>query len=125
MTPEQEYQLTGGGEINLHSHPHTVTIDQLHRMQELERVVTVTSNYSVGRNDDIIFVNTTSGAVTVTLPLANAGQHVIISRVSGANNVTVSAQSGETVNGAASQTISSSYTPLRLKAIKGVGYYGI
>lgn len=125
MTPNHEFQLVSGGETTLHSHPHTVTADQYHRMQELERVANVTSNYAAGRDDDIIFVNTTGGAVTITLPLANAGQHVIISRVSGGNNVTVSAQSGETVNGAASQTISSSFTPLRLKAVSGVGYYGI
>ena len=125
ITPEQESQLIGGGEIFLHSHPHMVTLDQFYRMQELETVVTVTANYTVLSSDYIVYVNTTAGAVTVYLPVAGNGRHVIISRIAGANNVTVQPQSGETVNGASSYIISTSYSPLRIKAMKGVGYIGI
>lgn len=102
-----------------------VSHDHYRRMQQLEKVVTVSANYTAKPEDDIIYVSSVSGVVVVTLPFANSGQHVIISRTTGTNNVVVMPQSGETINGAASQTISTSYSPLRLKAIRGTGYLGI
>ena len=122
MNNLQEQALVSGGEITLHSHPHTVTLDQLHRMQELEKVVFATGGYTVLKDDDIIFVSANG---TITLPLASNGKHVIISATGAATSVTVQPQSGETVNGASSYTISTTYQPLRLKAIKGVGYLEI
>lgn len=121
MSPEQLFALTGGGICYLHSHDHIISLDELHRMQQLETVVFVTAHYTCRLQDDFIFVDTTSGAVTVTLHPANYGQHITISRYAGANNVTVAAVAGETVNLAASVTITASFTPRTLKGlIKGI-----
>ena len=124
MTPQQEFALTGGGVTELHRHPHTVTIDQLRRMYELEQVVFITTNYDSKPTDDIIFVDASS-PVTVTMPFASGGRHAIISLIGSAASVSVVPQSGETINGAASYSITTQYKPLRLKAIKGVGYLEI
>lgn len=122
MTPNQEAELVGGGVTSLHEHENMLSQNDLHRLQQLEKVVFVSADYTARREDDIIYV---TGSWTITLPLAPDGKHVVICSVGGASTVTVAAQSGETVNGASSVTITTNYSPLRLKAIKGVGYLGI
>lgn len=117
MTPEQAASLTSGGDCFLHTHQHVISLDELHRMQQLETVVFVTANYTCRQQDDFIFVNTTGGAVTITLCPANYGQHITISRYAGANNVTIAASVGETVNLAASVSITSSFVPRRFKGL--------
>jgi len=125
MEIKDEQALTGGGECFLHFHRSEVTLDQLHRMYQLENVKFVTSNCNVNPNDDIIYIDTTGGAVIANLPPANAGQHLVIVKTAGANAVTVLPAIGETVNYAASKAIAAAFVPLRLKAIKGVGYLEI
>lgn len=130
LTPEQIARLTGGGECPDHWHPQDrePTIDTLRRLQQLEIVVTVTAalnmqtdSNSRNRNADIVRCDTTAGAFAVTLPksLGN-GRRVTISRVAGANNVTVSAQGGETVSG--TTTLSSSFAPRTFKAISTLAW---
>jgi hypothetical protein len=126
MIPESYLsQLVSGGEINLHTHPHTVTNDQRQRMQQLENVEFVSANWSATRESDFIFVDSTSGAVAITLPEARAGQHITVSRTAGANNVTLLPTGTDTINGAPSKVISATNVPVRLKAIVGVGYLEI
>ena len=122
MKPEQENALINGGVNDLHSHPHIVTQDQLHRLQELEKVVFISTNYTVQSLDDIVFVDATC---TITLPFAVGGRHVTIVSTNVSATVTVVPQSGETINGTTSYIINTNYKPLRLKAIKGVGYLEI
>ena len=117
--------LIGGGEVTSHTHPHTVTNDQRQRMQQLEKVEFISSNYLATRDSDYIFVDSTSGVITVTLPEARGGQHVVISRVAGANNVNVIPSGTDTINGAASLVISTTGSPARLKAIVALGYLNI
>src|SRR3990167_2432058 len=85
----------------------------------LERVTTVTMAYTIDEGDDYVLVNTTAGAVTVTLPDAITLKKVTIIRTAGANNVTITPVGTDTVDGSASKTISSSYSPVRLKGISG------
>jgi len=122
---ERLLQLIMGGEITFHSHPHTVTLDQYHRMQQLEDTRFITANFSPSGSVDFIFADTTSGTVNVYLPSANAGQRITSSRIAGGNNLVIVAPAGETINGAASITINTNYAPRRLKAIKGLGYLEI
>lgn len=117
--------LVSGGENRLHSHPYTVTLDQYHRMQQLENVEFVNSNFSPSKEADFVFVDSTLAPVLISLPDANAGQHVVVSRVAGANTVTVAAFAGEVINGVPSIVINTSFTPRRYKAIKGYGYLEI
>ncbi len=70
----------------------------------------ISSNYSCSADDTTIIVNTSSSAVTVTLPLANAenGRVIIIkdSALSAStNNITVQPQSPEVVDGASGALI--------------------
>jgi hypothetical protein len=102
-----------------------LTSDDRHLLDDLERVRNVSTSGGINKNDDIVLVDATSGAVSLTLPFASGGKRVIIIRTLGANNVTITPQSGETINGAASVVISSSYAPLRLKALKGIGFIGV
>lgn len=102
-----------------------ITADDLHRIQDLERTVFVSADYEAQYGDDYVFVDSTAGAVNITLPLARGGQHATIVRRAGGNNVTVLPTGTDTVNDAASVVISTSFVPLRLKAYKGIGYLGI
>jgi len=93
------------------------TQDVLHRLNQLEGEVLVTAAaYTVRERDDIIVCNTTSNAITITLPRATNGKRLTLLRSAGGNNVTVSPVGSDTINGAASATISASYAPLVLKA---------
>lgn len=63
----------------------------------------VTASMTLGDYDDIIKVDTSGGAVTITLPLAeqNIGKVYVIS-VAGLNDVTLTRSGSDTINGAAS-----------------------
>ncbi len=117
--------LVGGGEITLHTHPHMVTLDQLHRMQQLEKTVYTVEDYTMKQDDDFIFVNTINGPVTITLLSARIGQHITISRIGGADSITVLPPAGETINLVANAIITTSFEPLRLKGVRDLGYLEI
>lgn len=125
LNEQQERELTTGGVCRLHVHDDERLLNarDLHQLNAIERVVTVTTSYTAQVHDDIILVNTTSGGVTVTLNSSLLGAKYVIIRVSGSNNVIVQPSSG-TINGSASETISSSYTPKRVKCIAG-NYYSV
>jgi hypothetical protein len=61
---------------------------------------TVTSSTFVSSSDTRISCDTTGGAITLTLPFADEYPYmrVEIERSAGANNVTVAARTGDTVN---------------------------
>jgi hypothetical protein len=69
--------------------------------------VTVTANVTLTANNTVVLVDSTSGNVTVTLPdaTANSGRYYVIKRTGSANNVTIQAQSGQTVEGNANTTL--------------------
>jgi hypothetical protein len=125
MNNMDELELVSGRDTTLHSHSfdRTPTQDTLEGLSTLERVRTITSSTAASATDDILRVDTTAGAVTLTLPIPKNGKRYIISRVAGANNVTVQGASGN-INGSATATIAANYTPLRLKAI-GTNYENV
>lgn len=74
--------------------------------------VTVTADYALAREDVVILVDATAGAVTLTLPdIATAlGEAKYIMKTdSSANAVTVAADSSDTIEGAASISISTQW----------------
>jgi hypothetical protein len=88
-------------------------------------VSTITNNYTVGVHDQTLFVDTTSGVITITLPFAREGstnnvptpsRELVIRRIAGSNNITVTPQSGEKINGSASSLIISDGTANRIKS---------
>ncbi|GIX04970.1 MAG: hypothetical protein KatS3mg114_0839 [Planctomycetaceae bacterium] len=75
-------------------------------------VATKTTNYSVTSTDSVLLCDATSGALTVTLPTAAGitGRQYSIKRISsGANTVTVAAQSGQTIDGTATRVLGTQY----------------
>jgi hypothetical protein len=67
--------------------------------------------------------DTGGGAVVITLPAPRNSNECVIIRVAGTSTVTITSASG-LVDGAASASISASYTPKRLKSIAG-DYYSV
>lgn len=116
MNPSQEHALCSGGETTLHSHPHTVTLDQLHRMQQLQTQKIVSENTTLTGNNDIVFVDTSAGNVTVTLPAVSFGQEFTIVKVSALHTLTIAATSPNTVDGASSISYTTQNTVRTYKA---------
>ena len=80
-------------------------------------VVSKTSAYTVTDDDAAILVDATGGAVTVTLPTAvgRTGQTYEIKRTNaGANAVTVDGNGAETIDGAATVSLSTQYATVRM-----------
>jgi hypothetical protein len=70
--------------------------------------------------DDVVLVDATGGAVTMTLPPAANKWQLVVKRTSAANNVVVDANASETIDGALTKTITTQYGFLRL-ASDGTG----
>lgn len=91
----------------------------------------LTSNTTLTSAHHHVFVDATSGNVTITLPALSAavtdgsGREYIIHRVDGTGNtVTVDADGSETINGLASIDINTQYSVLRVIARStGTGWY--
>jgi hypothetical protein len=74
-----------------------------------------TSAYTATATDFVIPVNTTGGAVTITLPAAVLNTLYIVKDVGGAaatNNITIAKTGGDTIDGGASAVIDSQYMSL-------------
>lgn len=85
------------------------------------------SNYTASVDDCIIGVDTSGGAVTVTLPSAGAvaGKVFVIhdeGGSAGTNNITVATEGSETIDGNSTATINSNYGSLRVYS-DGTNYF--
>ena len=120
----EEFSLINGGDCfsHFHSEDRRPTQDFLHGLQSVARINYPATSFDVSLHDDYHLVDTTAGAVTATLPLALGNRLITFVRLTGANNITLAVSGVDTVNGGVSLVISSSYSPVRLLAIKGVGY---
>jgi len=84
------------------------------------KVTPVSSDYTVEEGDYIVAVDTSSSAVTVTIPTAlvkKTGYVLIIDDQggnAGSNNITVATAGSEKIDGAASATISTNYASIAL-----------
>ena len=75
-------------------------------------VVSKTGDYTATVFDDVILVDATNGAVTITLPKAsNASKKVLIIKKtdSSANAVTIDGDGSETIDGSATVSLSNQY----------------
>ena len=68
---------------------------------------TVSTNTTLDASDEVIFVDTTAGAVTLTLPAGASGRPFIIQRVAGTNNVIVQRTGGDTIRAGGSSGLTS------------------
>jgi len=127
LTEEQEFSLVGGGDCQVHYHSsdRDITREQVVQFQASENMRMVTASGAITYNDDILLVNTTSGAVTLTLPIARGGKTYSVVRIAGANAVTLTPAAGNTINLTSSLSVSTSFAPARIKALKGTGWFQV
>ncbi len=81
--------------------------------------VSKSANYTATVNDYLIGVDTTGGAVTITLPSAGAiaGKVFVINDEggnAGTANITIATEGSETIDGSATATISTNYASLKI-----------
>jgi hypothetical protein len=91
----------------------------------------VTTDYTVGLLDDLIKVNTASGAIAVTLPSVGSStlapnyikhEFGVVKTTGDANAVTVSVAGGALINGSATFTLASQYDYAFFRADDAGGY---
>lgn len=68
---------------------------------------TLSANTTLDAQDEVVFVNTTSGVVTLTLPAGASGRVLAIQRIAGANNVVVNRAGGDTIRAASTGGLTS------------------
>lgn len=88
------------------------TLNQLAARKLRLKPVTVSAAYTVEDEFDVFKADTTSAAFTITLPKASThtGRVVHIKRINaGANNLTVDGDGAETIDGAASITLTAQW----------------
>jgi hypothetical protein len=76
-------------------------------------VTTVTASTTLTTANQVVLVNASAGAATITLPAASSGKGllIIVAKIdSSTNAVTVSRAGTDTIQGAASQTLSTQYS---------------
>lgn len=124
LTDEQVAQLTRGGECFIHIHPKEILgfAERLELMNATP-VLPVSGDYSPTQNTEILLIDTTSGDIRVTLPVANKGREFQVVKVAGSNSVIVIPSGSDTVVGSTTGVIFSGlYTSLHFKGILGTGY---
>ena len=119
-TPEWRYwlflvyqQLTAKSDVLsfLKLNVNTLTTDASFDKQTFKKVNSVSADYAMAGNEQVLLVDATSGNRSITLPAARIGTGtwsfpVTIRRIDGSGNtVTVNAASGDKVDTAASVTI--------------------
>jgi len=124
LSDEEYTALTSGHDCNMHSHEadRVVTHDSILQYQSSENMRKLVSSYTATYADDYLFVDSSSGAISIALPIARGGKFFCIVRVAGANNVVITPNGYDLINGASTLSVSSSYVAVRLKALKGTGW---
>lgn len=76
----------------------------------------ITATASIAITDDVVFADTSTGNIILTMPTAvnNGGKRIIIKRKNGSNSLTVSTSSGQTIDGSSSITIPYNYQSVTL-----------
>lgn len=123
LSSEQFNSLVGGGDCPLHSHSfdRAVSHEQVLAYQGSEASRVVDSDFAVTYSEDYIFVDATT-PVTLQLPTARGGKAYTVVKISGGSTVTILPGTSDSINGVASQVITDSYKPLRIKAVKSHGW---
>ena len=121
----------GSDTVSVYANGDTATAGNVRAAGYANAVRTVTGNTTLNIHDGMVLVDTTGGNVTITLPAANAfgsgwGQDLIIKRTSGGiNTLTVSAGSGDTIQGAASVSLVSQFSSQQIQADGANTWYSL
>lgn len=117
--------LTGLGQCPLHYHePEPATFNGRLQLAAAQPVTGVSApgTYLVTRADELLLCDTSSGIITVQLPLAARGREFQVVKTAEPNALIVMPEAGESITGNFSGLIIyGKYTSLHLKAITG-GY---
>lgn len=126
LTDVQHVLLTEGGACDLHFHPNdrVVQHEQLDQIQALKTIRSISANYVATAKDDILVIDTTSGNVSVTLPLAKGFKEFTIVKSVGVNVLTILFSGGQLMFSQSSIVLTTLSDVRTLKAISG-GYIRI
>jgi len=105
----------GTGNANIYGTANTWTANQT--MPVSSPFVSKSANYGVVITDQVIFVDCTGGAVTITLLTAvgNTGKRYTIKKIdSTANALTIDTTSSQTIDGSLTQVITTRYTAIEV-----------
>ena len=110
-------ELISGGDTfaHWHSEDRVPTQNFLHSLQQLMSQKSITTDTTLGRTNDIVFVDTSAGDVTITLPDSTEGQEYTIVKTSALNKLIITANAPITVNGSASVTYTTNRTARTFK----------
>lgn len=87
---------------------------------------TVTTSTAITTSNTSVFADATSGAITITLPLAASapGKEFLIEKIdSSGNAVTVSRAGSDTINGSTTKSLASQYNFTRVQSVGGTIWY--
>lgn len=82
-------------------------------------IITVSANYTITTDDDVVLVNTTGGSRTISLPAAATvtGLSVLIKKISvDANVVTIDGNAAETIDGDPTEILTAQWQMVRIKS---------
>ena len=110
-------ELLSGGDTfaHWHSEDRVPTLAFLHGLQQLMSQTTISGDATLGKTDDIVFVDTSAGDVTITLPYSTQGQEYTVVKLSALNKLIVTANAPITVNGATSVSYTTDRTARTFK----------
>lgn len=95
----------------------TFSAEQIFTKAERHAYTSVSANTTLDTTHYVVDVDASSAAITIALPTAasvNGREYVIRKLDSSANAVTIDGYSSETINGAATKTLSTQYTTARI-----------
>jgi len=115
----EEFGLINGGDCfsHFHSEDRRPTQDFLRSLQQVAKDVSISANYSVRNDDNVVLCNTTTGNITVTLPRSRRGVEYTFIKTAASNTLTIDGSGAETINGSATLVMSSVWSSRTLKSI--------
>ena len=116
MESWQEQLLVGGGDTFLHYHlADRATNAGL--QSDLRQSAIASASYAAQQFDDILVCDTTSAAIAITLPPARNGKELIVVFNAGTNAITITPNSGDTIESTASLLLTTVKSSAHLKAL--------
>lgn len=119
LLPDEHQELTGGGECGLHWHAPNRDHSVLEILQETHKVVSVTADYTMNVNDDIVVADTTAGNVTITLPPSKGQREYVAVKAKTANLLIVNFSGTENCFGQTSFNVVTLGDTLKFKCYGG------